>query len=149
MMAELREATNETATFTHILDLYDQGKEDREWIPQCASEGGWVIISGDRAKNNNAGGKLPALCREQGVTHIILGARAHQLRVAEKLSLFQLMWPQIAEARNAKPGTRFKLQFKQLPKNRGLQAVLINVDESEAPTLHQRRKKKTKKRGKP
>lgn len=141
MMAALKKATHETAQFTHILELYGQGAKDNEWIPTCAAEGGWIVISGDRAKRNNPGGKLPLLCREKGVTHVILSAAAHQLRVADKLSLLQLMWPQITETPKAKPGTRFKLQFQQL--STGLRSVLINVDELEASTPHQ---KKTKKR---
>jgi hypothetical protein len=57
------------AEVSHILDIYGQGKLDSEWIPEIAAQA-YIVITGDLGRKGGA--KLPRLCVQYGITHVLL-----------------------------------------------------------------------------
>ncbi len=100
------------AKFVHICDYFHEGIRDGEWIPRLAAEGGWVVISSDGAKQSGKGDKLPDLCREYGIPHVVLSATLHAKSSRDKAAAITAMWAQIATVVDAPPGTRFQLRFR-------------------------------------
>ena len=95
-----------------------------------ASEGGWIIITSDGGKQSKKGDKLPELCREYSITHVVLSAKLHKKKAHEKIAALLFVWEQIATLEKEAPGTRFDLRFR---KNKGTQAltvVLVKNDKS-------------------
>ena len=73
------------AEFKHVLDFQRQGVLDEDWIPRIAREGDWVVITADRGRRGSAkkGEKLPVVCKQQGVTHVVL-RRAAGIRIPSR-----------------------------------------------------------------
>ncbi|MGE5611222.1 MAG: hypothetical protein ACM359_18375 [Bacillota bacterium] len=102
----------EKPAISHVLDLYAQGRPDDEWIPKVAKEG-WIVVSGDRARRYG-GAKLPRICAQLNVTHILLSGKLHEMKQAEKIRAIVTVWPQIvAQLPAAVKGTRFSLRLSQ------------------------------------
>lgn len=111
-----------------LVDLLGrQGALDSEWIPRIAAEGRWVVITADGGKQRSRGGKLPRICREQGVTHVIVSSKIHAMRTQEKLEILLKVWDQIERVAEAPPGTRFKLRFRPAKGSGLLRIVLERV----------------------
>lgn len=70
--------------FAHICDKLTSGILDNDRVPQISKEGGWIIITGDRGKRQSLGGKLPDLCREHKVTHVIFSSGLHKRRFSKR-----------------------------------------------------------------
>lgn len=54
----------------HLLQFEKAGTPDPEWLKRAADDD-WVILSADRGKRYG-GGKLPLLCLEYRITHILI-----------------------------------------------------------------------------
>jgi hypothetical protein len=124
MMQTLKEIVSGDFEFKHIKDYYKEGIKDNDWIPQLGKEGGWIVISGDRAKRANKGGKLPELCKQHGITHVLLSSTLHQKKAHEKLAALALIWNEIAALHEVPLGTRFILRYKETKAKGGLRVVL-------------------------
>jgi len=92
--------------------LGEQGVLDSEWIPRIAADGRWIVITTDAGKRPSRGGKLPRLCREHKVTHVVISSTIHRKRTQEKLEALVAVWDEIARLNEAPPGTRFKLRYR-------------------------------------
>ena len=110
-VAQLQASLRSTPNCAHLCDFFASGTLDNDWIPQIATEGGWIVITSDAGRKTNKGGKLPRLCKEFGITHVILTAALHRKPAAEKVAALVLAWDRI-EALAAEPaGSRFKLGY--------------------------------------
>lgn len=95
----------------HIRDFQMNGVADEQWIPQIAAEG-WIIITADRGKCGGSTQKLPRICLEYKLTHVILSSAVHHQKTADKAASIISVWRKLVEAvSTATPGTRFSLQF--------------------------------------
>jgi PIN like domain len=112
------------AEFVHITDYFSQGVKDPDWIPRLAAEGGWVVISADAGKQSKKGDKLPELCWEFGITHVLLSTKLHLRSSAVKASAIASMWNQIEPLTKATPGSRYLLRYKETKGRRGVILVL-------------------------
>lgn len=109
--------------------LGEQGVIDDEWIPRLATEGRWVVITTDGGRQRSRGNKLPRLCREHEVTHVIITSSIHSKKAAEKLRILSESWDRIVKAvAAAPPGTRFKLRYKPAKGSNILRVVLERID---------------------
>ena len=90
-----------------VIDRFGSGAKDHLWIPQVAKEG-WVILSTDRAKQCG-GQKLPLICQEHGVTHILLSRAIHGMKQFYKACVVIHVWDSICQVRSAPIGSRFNL----------------------------------------
>ena len=101
-------AENEVA---HLFTKFDPGTKDEVWIPQLASEGGWIIITTDQGKQSKKGQKLPEICREFRVTHIMLSTKLHTRNMYTKVLAIQHCLPSIMDVVTSPPGSGFLLQL--------------------------------------
>lgn len=97
----------------HIVDKYEQGKKDEDWIPLLKSEGNWLVITSDAGKKSKVGQKLPDLCAEHKITHIILGNKLHNRPSSDKLTWIAAGWKLVEDCFSKPPGSRFKLRLKE------------------------------------
>jgi hypothetical protein len=112
-----RELTDSLALFgaaaelAHLFDKFPPGTADSVWIPQIASEGGWIVITSDRGKTSRKSEKLPLICRELGVTHVVLSAGLHKRSTHYRVLAISSCWPQLIAAADAPGGTRFTVSI--------------------------------------
>lgn len=92
--------------FGHI-----SGEKDRDWIPRIAAEGQWVVITSDCGKQSTHPDRLPRICAEHKVTHLLLTQRVHRLPMAEKVERLFEMWDRIVELGSYPAGSRFRLRY--------------------------------------
>ncbi|HUU83529.1 MAG TPA: hypothetical protein VM243_08500 [Phycisphaerae bacterium] len=106
-MRPLLHKYEEPVDVAHLLDLLGRhGEQDENWIPELADEE-WLVISADRGKK--PGPKLPLLCAEFGVRHILIKGALHNLKQFEKARAIIIVWPSLIAARTKPRGTRFLL----------------------------------------
>ena len=89
----------------HIFEVSIEGEDDDQWIPKI-NGGNCIVISGDQGNKHP---RLPAICKEKNITHIILTSKAHASTKFERARAIVMLWPQILEAFDAPPGTRFQM----------------------------------------
>jgi hypothetical protein len=92
----------------HIIELRHGGRGDNEWVPEVAGND-WLVLTCDRGKR--AGPKLPQLCREAGLTHVLISGSLHNSPQFEKARAVLVVWPALVEAASATAGTRFSLRY--------------------------------------
>lgn len=96
----------------HVLNLQFGSTNDDQWIPEIASEG-WIIVTGDRGKRQKSGrgAKLPIVCAEYGVTHVVLSTAVNSFNTQRKFQAIVDHWEELIELRNATPGSTFQIQL--------------------------------------
>lgn len=95
----------------HTNALFGRGAKDPEWIPKVVS-GEWIVISEDRGKNSHRGDKLPVICMEHKVTHVlVLPSLLRNGGQFEKMRALLAVWPALLDLRNARRGSRYKLRY--------------------------------------
>jgi len=99
----------------HILDFYSQGTPDSAWIPQIAAEG-WILISADRGRRCG-GPKLPLLCRQYHVTHVLLSGTIHSQSQYNKIVSVAAVWEDIVAAGEARKGSQYILKLSGTKKS--------------------------------
>ena len=99
------------ADVVHLFTKFGAGAKDETWIPQLASEGGWIILTADRGKKSKKGQKLPEICRQFRVTHIMLSAKLHMRSMSTKVLAVHHCLESILDAATFQPGTGFLLQL--------------------------------------
>ncbi len=98
------------AEIAHLLSRFPPGTPDRDWIPQIAREG-WIIVTADAGKQSKKSEKLPIICREQRVTHVILSRALHKRKAFDKCHAITGAWGDLLATPDAIPGTHFSLQL--------------------------------------
>jgi hypothetical protein len=94
----------------HYLQQFPSGASDQDWIP-AAKNNGFCIVSADRGKRYG-GDKLPLICRDCGVTHILYSRSAEVLRQWEKLRGVVVVWPRLIQLVDSEPpGTRLNIRY--------------------------------------
>ena len=127
-MMALKALVPDDLEFAHICDIFGQGAQDKDWIPQIAEEGRWVVITSDGGKKSNRGGKLPRLCEENGITHVVMSPSLHSKRADEKVAALVMVWDRLMTLGNEVPGTRFKLQYRASKGTNALTLLLQKVE---------------------
>jgi len=95
---------------SHVIEIYGAGLKDDELIKRLIESGSkFIIISSDRGRSNN-GPKLPVLCREANITHILLSGNLTNSKAFEKLRAIISKWPEIAEI-DASKYSRYMLKY--------------------------------------
>lgn len=94
----------------HIFDRFPPGTHDEVWVPVIANED-WIVVSVDRGKS--PGPKLPVICAQLGVRHILLAPSAAQLPQFEKARALLRVWRDAINLAQAPAGTRALLKLQQ------------------------------------
>lgn len=120
--------SHQTEFASLVAMLGEQGVVDEKWIPLIATEGRWVVITSDGGRQRSRGAKLPDLCREHNVTHVVITSSIHSKKTADKLRILSESWDRIVQAvTEAPPGTRFRLRYKPAKGSGILRVVLERV----------------------
>lgn len=99
-----------SVTFSHLKDRFAEKQLDEDWIPQIAPEG-WVIITSDQARKRSKGGRLPELCIEYEVTHVLIGTTLHHKSSGEKEKALLDAWGDIMKLTSVPKGSRYRLHL--------------------------------------
>ena len=113
LMELLHQLVSSECEFLHICDFFASGTPDAVWIPEIAKAGGYIVITADAGKNpKKKERKLPDLCAEYKVTHVIMSAKLHEQKGQEKVAALASVWDEIDALEKEPPGSRFRLRFK-------------------------------------
>jgi len=93
---------------THLTNRYASGTKDSEWIPMLAKED-WILVTADAGKSRQE--KLPILCAEFEITHIIISSTILKSRYMRHKEAFYCLWPQIAQVPLLPKGTRISFRL--------------------------------------
>ncbi len=93
----------------HIYSFSQEGEDDDVWIPKLDKQK-HIVVSADRGRKKP---RLPQVCKEYQITHILFSNSAHHLNKFEKARAIIALWPQITEAFNALLGSRYQIRHDQ------------------------------------
>lgn len=127
----------------HLVDKFKRGEQDEDWIPQLGTEGGWVLITSDAGIHSKAGQKLPDLCAEHKVTHLILSGKLHKKTTVEKITWIAAAWPFVEEIFSSPPGSRFRMRLKSC---KGKNAITVVVEPVQIKTMLEKQREKLARR---
>jgi hypothetical protein len=119
----------------HVLDRFPRGTLDRDWIPQIASES-WLVVSADRGRGSAKGGKLPFLCRELLVTHLVLGSGFNKRSMHFKMQEIVAKFERIAAICQAPRGSGFSISLSGESATQ-IKQIWTPPDPQEMPTVQQ------------
>lgn len=79
---------------------------DNQWGDRVAEEG-WILITADRGRTNR-GIRLPRMCLDKGIRHVLAGTSTHRLREIPKLASLLAVWDDLLAVSTAPAGSRFR-----------------------------------------
>jgi len=94
----------------HMRDFQEEGVLDSVWIPQIRNEG-YVVITADRGKHKNKGGKLPLICQTYGVTQIGISTTIINGGNFGQMQAIIETWNDIVATASAPAGSRYSLRM--------------------------------------
>lgn len=109
IMEEMLRKLNHSYTIEHVIQKFSPGAQDAEWIPEIANEPDWVIISADRGKRGK-GAKLPLLCKEFSLTHVLMTSSVSQMSSEGKLHAIVGNWSELILVLNNPIGSQYLLK---------------------------------------
>lgn len=89
----------------HVFQIADPGTNDIDLIENL-DRGNCIIISGDAGRDMP---RLPHVCQQNNITHIILSAGVHQATKFERARAVIILWPKILDTFIAPPGSRYQI----------------------------------------
>ena len=117
----------------HLMSHFEACTPDEKWIPEIADES-WVVITSDRGKRCG-GAKLPALCLEYHVTHVLLSRAVHRFSSFQRITAFTSNLNDLLACCDAPKGSRFHLRRT----NSKALANLVQVDVDIPPIKKQQK----------
>jgi hypothetical protein len=82
-------------------------KDDEVWVTKLTSSG-HVVISGDRGTHSKPFERLPRICKEHKITHILLSdGMHHKASGFERARAIIVLWHEIVTACDDVPGSRY------------------------------------------
>ena len=96
-------------TIIHLFEIALPGTKDKDWVPLLASDQEYIVISTDAGKKNEMVLKLPMLCIQYQVRHILVRGTLLKRKQYEKVKALFHVWLQIVALSAAPPGTRMHL----------------------------------------
>ena len=131
-MEKLQQVVLSDSLFVHITDYFSQGVKDEHWIPKLSAESGWIVITGDGGKSSKRGQKLPELCWEYGITHVVLSSTLHSKRSSVKVGVLTTFWSQIELLHEMPKGSHYHLRYRTI---KGKTAVVIALEQVLIPLV--------------
>jgi hypothetical protein len=109
----LGEGGKQWPPIVHQHDRFPDGTDDVDWIPMLASEGDWIIISGDAEIGRHVHERKAWL--DSGLTAFFLGSAWASQEVWTKWTLLNSWWPKITkQARYSQAGAGFIMRRNEL-----------------------------------
>jgi PIN like domain len=92
----------------HLMDHWTPGTPDSEWLETLRLDLSWIVITKDAGKNS-AQEKLPLICREWGITHIVFTPGIISKGFITQKNAIAGVWEQLFHLHRLPPGTQVKL----------------------------------------
>ena len=92
----------------HIYSFSKEGEDDDIWIPKLNKQE-HVIVSTDKGRKKP---RLPQVCKQYQITHILFSPGAHKLQKFEKARAIISLWPQIVRTFEAPLGSRYQIRHE-------------------------------------
>ncbi len=95
----------------HVFDIFgEEDKDDPIWIPKLARLN-CVVVSADRGTHSRLPERLPKICQDQGITHILLSATMHdRAGKFERARAIIVLWHEIVAASKDTGGSRYQIR---------------------------------------
>ncbi len=126
-MSQLCLFWREDVRLMHLLDFTQQeGAKDEQWVPRLAGSD-WIVVSSDKGARGSS--KLPRICWEHRITHVLFkGQMVHQQQF-EKGRALLVVWNDLLLASTRPNGPRFRI--RKGPSNPVLEYIGHPDDQSE------------------
>jgi hypothetical protein len=92
----------------HLMDDWTAGTPDSQWLEALRQDPAWVVITKDAGKNS-VQEKLPLICREWGITHIVFTPGIISKGFVTQKNAIAGVWEQLFHLHRLPPGTQVKL----------------------------------------
>ena len=92
----------------HLMEDWTAGTPDSQWLDALRQDPSWIVITKDAGKNS-AQEKLPLICREWGITHIVFTAGIISKGFVTQKNAIAGVWEQLFQLHCLPPGSQVKL----------------------------------------
>ena len=92
----------------HLMDDWTAGTPDSQWLEALRLDPSWIIITKDAGKNS-AQEKLPLICHQWGITHIVFTAGIINKGFVTQKNAIAGVWEQLFQLHRLPPGSQVKL----------------------------------------
>ena len=92
----------------HVLDDWSPGTPDPKWLEVIRNDPSWIVITKD-AGVNSARDKLPMICREWGITHVVFTGGIIQKGFLTQKNAITGVWEQLFHLHRLPSGSQVKL----------------------------------------
>ena len=92
----------------HLLDDWTAGTPDSQWLEALRADPSWIVITKDAGKNS-VQEKLPLICREWGITHIVFTAGIISKGFVTQKNAIVGVWELLFQLHRLPPGSQLKL----------------------------------------
>ena len=90
------------------MDDWTAGTPDSQWLEALRLDPSWIIITKDAGKNS-AQEKLPLICHQWGITHIVFTAGIINKGFVTQKNAIAGVWEQLFQLHRLPPGSQVKL----------------------------------------
>ncbi len=94
----------------HIFQISTEGEEDSRWTQTLANEGDCIVVTGDQGRRGKDKPRLPQVCKNKNLTHILLSPNVHSASKFERARAIIVLWPQILQTFDSPPGSRYQIK---------------------------------------
>lgn len=92
----------------HVLDNYNAGTGDSDWLKPLRDQEPWIVITQDHGRDAKKE-KLPVICKELGVTHVAFSSAIIDGGYTVHKAALVAVWGWLAELHKLPPGTHARL----------------------------------------
>lgn len=94
----------------HVLDYYNPGTDDSDWLKPLQEDKLLIVITKDRGRNSKKE-KLPVICKHLGITHVAMSSAIINAGYTVQKKALVSVWSQLLQLHKLPPGTQVKLGF--------------------------------------
>lgn len=92
----------------HVLDHYEPGTGDSNWLQPLKDDSAWIVITQDRGRDPKKE-KLPVVCRQLEVTHVTLSAAIINGGYSKQKAALLAVWSGLQQLHRVPPGSHVRL----------------------------------------
>lgn len=96
----------------HLQDYYRKGIKDHQWIPQLNKD--WIIVTTDRGIKSKKDEKLPLICIQKKIKHVLISKGLHSRKQFYKAVAILYCWDEILNIKNQSLYLSYKLKLRDL-----------------------------------
>lgn len=92
----------------HLLEDWRPGTPDPDWLAPLREDRSWIVITKD-AGTHSPDDKLPLICRDWGITHVVLTGGIIRAGYTQQKQSLAAVWTWLFRLHRLPPGTQVKL----------------------------------------